>query len=123
MRKSYLSAIVFLGVILLLLPPAYADKTPLTEKYKTAFEYCSIYAQGTFVRASERKYFKTSAAAHAAVEKDSPGEGTAKVKHEMIELVYAFPDKKPHELAILGYARCMGSFADSFWAYSDTKLP
>ena len=121
MRRTYLSWIVLTWIVGQSLPDAHADQTQLTEKYSTAFDYCSTYAQGTFLRALERKHFQTSARAHAAIPKDNPGEGTAKVIHEMIELVYKFPDKKPHELAILGYARCINRFADSFWAYDNTN--
>ena len=108
-------AILLMGC--LLLPQARADEGPLTENHKNALKICSAYAQGTFLRALERKHFKFSAQHHAAVQKDNPGEGTAKKIHEMIEIVYQFPKLKPHELAIVGYVRCMGNFADSFWAY------
>ncbi len=123
MRKLYLSAVAIVSIACLSLPEAHGDEKPSTqgEKYKIALDFCGAYAVGTFNRALERKVYKSSAQHHAAVPQEKPGEGTAKKKHEMIEMVHAFPDKKPHELAILGYARCIDSFADSFWGYDDTK--
>jgi len=119
MCKSYSSAVLIVWIAFLCLQQAHADQKPITEKYETALEYCSVYAQGTFIRALERKHFKTSARHHAAISPDKPGEGNARAKHEMIELVHAFPDQKPHELAVLGYARCINKFADSFWDYDN----